>query len=417
MTRPPRHGITQRRLIGLGLVVVAAVSGALALGYTSQSGLPWKRTHRVVVTLPAAANMGHHDPVRIGGKRVGQIISASATATSARLTIELDDAVWPLRAGTSALPRARSALGQSYLELRPGRGAALIPEGGSIGPASDAEPVSLDQILTTFDPKVRARAQDLLGQLGIGVSARGPQLAETLSLSPTVLDDLADVARAVNRPDEPLGRLVDGAGVAVTAAYPAAAALAHGFRPEAETLAPVPAEGRAVRAALRLAPKAMRHVTRDLEPVNGLLTELNGLARDSRPLLGAAPRSLRSTAALLPVAGPGLATLDRPLRRLAGAIPPTMKLLRTFSPVATPAISTLANGTRTFVDLSGRTCDLRHWLTTWGGPDGILGFRNATAGFIRFTFVNDEAPLTGGQASSGPGTSVYLPGRRCARGG
>jgi ABC-type transporter Mla subunit MlaD len=417
MTRPHRHALTQRRLIGLGLVVAAGAAGALALGYTAQSGLPWKSTHRVIVSLPDAANMGRHDPVRIGGKRVGQIVSASVTAASARLTIELDDSVWPLRAGTSALPRARSALGQSYLELRPGRGAGVIPEGGRIGPASDAAPVSLDQILTTFDPKVRARAQDLLGQLGTGVAARGPQIAETLSLSPTALGDLAHVARAVNRPGEPLGRLVDGAGVAVTAARPAAAALAHGFRPEAETLAAVAVEGRAVRAALHLAPEAMRSVTRDLEPVTGLLTELNGLARDSRRLLDAAPRSLRRTAALLPVAGPGLAALDRPLRRLAGAIPPTMTLLRTFSPVATPAISTLADGAKTFVDLSGRTCDLRRWLTTWGGPDGILGFRNATAGFVRFTFVNDEAPLTGGRASSAPGTSVYLPGRRCARGG
>lgn len=415
MTRPHRHAPTQRHLIGLGLIVVLAVAAALTLGYTSQSGLPWKRTHRVTVVLPAAANMGHHDPVRVGGKRVGQIVSASATATRARLVVELDDSVWPLRAGTSALPRARSALGQSYLELRPGRGAGVIPDGGTIGPASGAEPVSLDEILTTFDPKVRARAQDLLGQLGTGVAARGPQIAESLSSAPALLGDLADVARAINRPGEPLGHLVEGAGVAVAAAHPVAADFAQGFRPEADVLAAIPAEGRAVRAALQLAPDAMRHITDDLEPVTRLLTELNGLARDSGPLLDDAPRSLRRTAALLPVAGPGLAALDRPVKRLARAIPPTMTLLRTFAPVATPASVTLANGSRTLADLSNRTCDLRHWLTAWGGPNGILGFRNATAGFIRFTFVDDEAPFTGGRGSSPPRTSVYIPDRQCAR--
>jgi len=414
MTRPHRHATTQRRLIGYGLVVVVIAAGALALGYTAQSGLPWKRTHTVSVALPNAANLGRHDPVRIGGRRVGQIVSVSTSRTAARLTLELDDSVWPLRGGTSALPRARSALGQSYLALRPGRGAGVIPEDGSIGPAADADPVSLDEILTTFDPKVRARAQALLGQLGSGVAARGPQVSETLALAPGLLTDLADVAADVNRPGEPLGRLVDGAGTAVSAAHPAADEFARGLRPEADVLATVPDERRAVRGALRVAPDAMRHVTRDLEPVTGLLTELNELARDSRPLLDVAPRSLRQTAALLPVAGPGLAALDRPLRRLVRAIPPTMTLLRTFSPVATPAINTLANGAGAFADVSSRTCDLRRFLTNWGGPDGILGFRNASAGFIRFTFVNHEAPLTGGDASS-PGTkmSVYRPGKRC----
>lgn len=416
MTRRGRNS-SQRRLIGLGLIVVAGVAGALVLGYTSQSGLPWKHTHRVTVTLPTAANIGRHDPVRIGGKRVGQVLSTSATATHARLTIELDDSVWPLRAGTSALPRARSALGQSYLELRPGRGAGVVPADGSIGPATDADPVTLDQILTTFGPKVRTRAQTLLDQLGTGVAARGPEIADTLRVAPTALTALADVARALNRPDEPLGGLIDGAGTAVAAARPAANTLARGLRPEADVLATVPDEAPAVEATLTLAPVALRHLTRDLEPVTGLLRELGGLARDSRPLLRAASHSLHTTAALLPVAGPGLAALDRPLERLAGAIPPTMTLLTTFSPIATPAMRTLANGARTFEDLSRRTCDLRRFLTNWGGPQGILGFRNATGGFIRFTFVNDEPPLTGGRAPSGPRMSVYLPGKQCGSGG
>lgn len=416
MTRARRRATEQRRLMGLGLVVVLVAAGALALGYTSQSGLPWKRTHTVTVSLPTAANMGRHDPVRIGGRRVGQIVAVSTTRTAARLTVELEDSVWPLRAGTSALPRARSALGQSYLELRPGRGAGVVPEGGTVGPASDARAVSLDDVLSTFAPKVRARAQTLLGQLGTGVAARGPQIAETLSLAPGALARLAGVSRAVNRADEPLGRLVEGADTAVAAAHPAAGTLARGFRPEADVLAAVPAEARAVRAALQVAPEALRHVTEDLAPATRLLTELGGLARDSRGLLSRAPRALRKTAALLPVAGPGLASLDRPLTRLAGAIPPTMTLLRRFSPVATPAIRTLANGGGTLEDLAGRTCDMKRWLTTWGGRDGILGFRNADAGFIRFTFVTDEVPLTGGQASSGTKMSVYLPGKRCPGG-
>jgi len=396
---------TQGQLVRLGLVVVAAVAGALTLGYTAQNGLPGQPRHRVDVRLPTIANMARHDPVRIGGRRVGQIVSVAAHRGVAEVGIEIDDTVWPLPSGTVALPRARSALGQSYLELRPGTGAGAMPEGGSIGAAPDAEPVGLDQVLSTFEPKVRAQTQALLGQLATGVAARGPELAHTLAVAPGALEDVGAVAGATNRRDQPLERLVGGAHVAATAAAPVADAFARGLRPEAATLATVPAQAGATRRALALAPTALAHVTSDLEPVDRILAELTGLARDSRPLLKAAPDSLRKTAALLPVGGRGLASLDPALRELSSAIPPTMTLLATFSPVATPAIQTLNGGRDTVRDLGTRTCDLKRWLTNWGGPDGILAFRNGAGGFLRITPVT-QAPVTGTQAG-GDEPSVY----------
>ena len=212
--------------------------------------------------------MGRHDPVRVGGRRVGQIVSVAAHPGAAEVGIEIDDTAWPLHSGTVALPRTRSALGQSYLELRPGRGAGAIPEGGTIEAASDAEPVSLDQVLSTFEPKVRAQAQALLGQLAMGVAAQGPEVAHTLAVAPAALSDVGAVARAINRPDQPLGRLVGGARVAAAAAAPVADAFARGLRPEAATFASVPAESRATRRALALAPAALDHVTHDLRPVD-----------------------------------------------------------------------------------------------------------------------------------------------------
>src|SRR5439155_24827245 len=196
---------------------------------------------------------------------------------------------------------------------------------------------SLDQVLSTFAPKVRAQAKELLGQLGTGVAAQGPRIARTLATAPAALADITNLGRSINRPGQPLASLVSGGDVAVAAAQPPADALARGFRPQAETLATIPAEARAVRTALEVAPEALRHVTDDLEPATRLLGELAGLARDARPLLRVAPSAMRRTASLLPVAGPGLASLDRPLKRLSSAIPATMTLLTTFSPAATPA--------------------------------------------------------------------------------
>lgn len=405
MTSRRARAATQGRLVGLGLVVVAAVAGMLTLGYTAQNGLPGQPRHHVDVWLPTVANMTRHDPVRVGGRRVGQIVSVTAHRGAAKVGIEIDDTVWPLPSGTVALPRARSALGQSFLEIRPGAGAGAIPEGGRIGAVSDAEPVGLDQVLSTFEPRVRAQTRALLGQLATGVAARGPEVARTLAIAPGALLDVGAVTRAINRRDQPLGRFLDGARVAATAAAPVADAFARGLRPEAATLAAVPAEADATRRALTLAPVALEHVKNDLRPVNRILAELTGLARESRPLLNAAPDSLRRTATLLPVGGRGLASLDRALRELSTAIPPTMTLLRTFSPVATPAIQTLDGGRNTVRDLGTRPCDLKRWLANWGGTDGVMAFRSGAGAFLRVTPVT-QAPLTGTRAG-GNEPSVY----------
>lgn len=417
MTRRRTRSGTQGRLITLGLVVVAAVAGALTLGYTAQSGLPGQTRHHLDVRLPTVANMGRHDPVRVGGRRVGQIVSVAVRSGAAEARIEIDDSAWPLPAGTVALPRSRSALGQSYLELRPGTKAGVIPDGGRIGPAADAEPVSLDQVLSTFEPKVRAQTEALLGQLGLGVAARGPEVAHTLAVAPGALPDVSAVARAINRRDQPLAHLIGGAGVAAAAAAPVAGAFAAGLRPEAATLAPVPEKASATQHALALAPAALDHVTSDLEPVDRLLTQLTGLGRDSRPLLAAAPDSLRQAAALLPVGGRGLASLDRPLHELSTAIPPTMTLLATFSPVAAPAVRTLDHASATLHDLGSRTCDLKRWLVNWGGPDGVLSFGNGAGAFLRLAPpVETQAPLVGAPAG-GVKPSVYAPADSDCRSG
>ena len=63
-------------------------------------------------------------------------------------------------------------------------------------------------------------------------------------------------------------------------------------------------------------------------------------------------------------------------------------------------------------DLGTRTCDLKRWLTNWGGPDGIVAFRNAAGGFMRVTPVEDQAPVTGTPAG-GHKPSVYVPDSDC----
>ncbi len=381
---------TQRRNILLGLGVVLVTAATLVFAYKAQDGLPWRDSYTVRVRLPDAANLARHDVVRMGGRRIGQIADLRVTRDGAELTLDLDGSVRPLAAAAVARPRARSVLGQHFLELGAGSG-------------KDASVVQLDQVLSTFDPATRARTRELLGQLGAGAANRGSDAATVLGGAPGLLADTTTVARALNGSQEPVAAVIDGAGAAVAAAVPRARDLAAAYLPEARALAAIPAERHAVTAALSAAPGALRTVTRELAPATRLVQALGRLATASRPLLEASPRGFGETARLLPDAGPGLASLEPVFDRLERAAAPSLRLLRGLRRAGPAAVPALRDGATALGELAARPCQLRRWLRNWGGRDGIMSSRTAAGGFIRFTLIGAEAPLTG--ARTQPGTT------------
>lgn len=393
------------RHVWLGLAVLMLTVLALAFAYKAQDGPPWRDAYVVRVTLPDAANLARHDTVRMGGRRVGQITDLNVVRGRAELTLDLDASVAPLAVDTTARPRARSVLGQHFLELTAGTSQATVDDGGMIRAGAEASVVQLDQVLSTLDPRTRARTRALLGQLGTAVSGRGSDVAATLGGAPDVLANVATAARALNVASEPVGALIEGADSAVAAAAPRARDLAGGFLPAARALAPVSDVRRAVRAALRAAPATLRSVTRELGAATRLLDAVGHLATASRPLLSAAPRSLRDAAALLPDAGRGLARLEPVFDRLERASAPSLRILRGLRRAGRAAVAALTDGVAALRDLAGRPCHLRRWLRNWGGPDGIMSSRTAAGGFIRFTLIAAEAPLAGGRAPAGMSTA------------
>lgn len=404
-----QHGPSARRLVVLGFVVLTGMVGALALGYRAQDGVPWKDTYVVRAEVRDAANMARHDPVRIAGRRVGQISDLDARGGRAVLELTLERSVAPLRSDTVAWPRARSVLGQHFLELVPGKTGTPLADGALLPAARSREVIELDQVLSTFDRATRARTRELLATLGEGTTGRGVDTATTLGTAPGLLRDVRTTARALNRPDAPAEALVAGASAVASAVDPVRRELATGFAPEARVLGAVRQEGDAVRAALDAAPPALAAVAGELRPARRLLGALRHLAVDARPLLRAAPDGLDELARLLPVAGPGLAALRPTLTTLDEVAPDTLRLLRELRPLTGAALASLRDGGRALSDLARRPCHLRRWLRTWGGEDGLVSFRNEAGGFARFTFAFPEAPFTGVPTTSVPTTPDAYP--------
>src|SRR5258708_2684857 len=81
-------------LIGVGLILISAVLGLIA--YNANTGLPLQSTYRVTVEVPDADRLIKAADVRVGGVRVGEVLSVAAArgvagaSPYARLELVLD---------------------------------------------------------------------------------------------------------------------------------------------------------------------------------------------------------------------------------------------------------------------------------------------------------------------------------------
>src|SRR3954463_1323606 len=117
----------------LTMVVFALTCfGLLLFLWLSFGGpIPLKpKGYRVQVAFPEATTLAQEADVRIAGVSVGKVrkldIDRGPNRTLA--TLELDSAYAPLHGDAKAILRQKTLLGETYVQLAPGRGAP-IPEG------------------------------------------------------------------------------------------------------------------------------------------------------------------------------------------------------------------------------------------------------------------------------------------------
>ena len=110
---------------------------------------------------------------------VGKVkkITPDKTTGRADVEIQLRSRYAPLPSDARAILRQKTLLGETYVELTPGRNSAEpIPEGGALAASQVSDTVELDEILRAFDPETRAAFQDWMQTQATAISNRGRDL-------------------------------------------------------------------------------------------------------------------------------------------------------------------------------------------------------------------------------------------------
>jgi len=174
--------------------------------------------YHLKLPLTQIGQLATQSEVAISGVGVGHVTNVELgegdQAGSAIVTLELEPEYGPVPADTRAILRAKSLLGEAYIELTPGdKRAGMLQDGDELPPAQVAKSVQLDEIFRTFDPVTREAFKQGAIDNSIAMLNRGASMNQTLAVLPGTLTELDDVLQVLDENDQDLSKLVRNTGV------------------------------------------------------------------------------------------------------------------------------------------------------------------------------------------------------------
>lgn len=271
----------------VGTITVIVTTIAIFVSYNANVGLPFVPTYNVEATVPDAVGLTRGNEVRMGGKRVGVVREIEAVTGDggrpvARLALQLEKVVEPIKDDATVIVRPRSPLGLKYLELTRGDRGRPVPQGGSLPTAAGLPTVELDEVIDALDEPVRKDLKSVLVDLGGGTAGRGADFNHALARMPEFLARVESVSRNLAASETALPRLLDGLDATLAEVAPVAPALGRVVANAATTADALAGVAPDLEAVLVEAPPTIESGIRGLAVARPVLADAAVLLRELR---------------------------------------------------------------------------------------------------------------------------------------
>lgn len=294
--------------------------------------------YTVHALVPSAASVASGAQVTMAGAPVGKVTGVERRGLGAVVKLELDDEdVFPLRADATAHIRARTPIGENYVEVEPGRATAKVRDGGQLRVASEETFVDVDKLLSTLHGATRERARQLVQGAAEGVGGRGRELNALLGGLATTLEEGSTVANTLVAQRRDVARLVDELGAVAQAIGDRQHAVARTARRGLVAFRAVAARDEALDRVLQEMPST-------LTTVRDTSTLLRSAADTATPVvagLADVVRKVRPAVRKLPRAATDGLDVVTEMGRAAPGLRTTLKRVQSLSGPARPALSEL----------------------------------------------------------------------------
>jgi virulence factor Mce-like protein len=283
-TRPPT---VTRILIAIGFAL-SCFGLALFLWVAFGGPLPLKpEGYRVTVPFKQATpQLAVESDVRISGVSVGNVksIELANNGDYADAVIELDSQYAPIPDNTKAILRAKTLLGETYVELTPGsKTAPSLPEGATLPPAQVANSVQLDEIFRTFNTRTRDAFRGWMQAQAAALKGRGQQFGEALAELDPFAESANRALRILDTQQQAVRQLVHSGGDVFKALSERQGQL-RGLIQNSDTVFSTTAQrNRDLAEAFRILPTFQHETRLTLERLNRFAVDADPLVQQLRP--------------------------------------------------------------------------------------------------------------------------------------
>jgi virulence factor Mce-like protein len=332
------------RLLGMVAFGLSCFGILMYLWLTFGGSTPLNpKGYRVDVLFPEATTLAQEADVRISGVPVGRVKTKELDGRRTRVQLEIDERYAPIPMDTRATLRAKTLLGETYVELTPGNErSGEVPDGGTLRAGQVSPTVELDEIFRAFDRPTRAAFKTWLDQQGIAYRGRGQDLNDALGNLAPFADDTADVLAVLDEQEQAVRALVRDTGEVFGALTERRGQLRGLIESSNRVFETTAARDRELADAFRVLPtfldesrvtvarlgdfaddtnpliSQLRPAARQLSPtllrLHDAAPDLKALMRDLDPLITVSRRGLPATEDLLDETGPLLEQVDPFLR-------------------------------------------------------------------------------------------------------
>lgn len=379
--RPRRRRDTEApgRVLLIGAVSFLALAVFIVVGVRAGDGVPLRGYGKLYAEVPQIGNLGKHDPVRIAGVRVGQVMGRETGPSGARLELQLEPGT-RIPTDSQIAVRGNGLLGARYVQIVVGSAKTDIPDGGTIKGGRTSYTYGVPETLDTFDAQTRGALGEMLREFQAGLVGRGDGLNDGLRVSARPMEGVPKLVASVLEREGAARRLLPALDGAAGALDAEAEALAGLFGPAADAIRPFAQRRTAVRSALGVAPEALSRANAGLVSGRRLVAATRALSDAARRTLPPAPAGLRATTRLLRDSHEPLQKADALLRAAKPAVPATLRLTNALSPVLKPADEALSTLTPIANRIGPHKCDVVNFSTVFRSVTGYGGTGEGPAG-------------------------------------
>lgn len=189
------------RAVFTGIVVLAVFAVSLWVAVTATDGLPWENRSQVRAEFTEVGALRPGDEVRIANVRVGQVKSIQLRGDRALAVLEFEDnrPIYRDASAITASVGARSALGQKFVDFKPGTAKAGPLRPGAVIPAKKTVGAQeLSDVLAVLDKPTRQGLGSTLREVGGGAAGHNADARDAIAAAPHLLPDLGTVSHALS---------------------------------------------------------------------------------------------------------------------------------------------------------------------------------------------------------------------------